>query len=277
MKNIIFFISIICLLSVQVFAYELDMSVDEEIQKKYNSSKLNYEVLPNLPKVNTTNQQKTKIETNVPKTQPTYSVSVPNITPVTKANGKKISSGTKFVTKSNQIISDTIRIGTNVSFTTTSPVYTKNKTIPQGSKLNGIVVDSHTPQITGNGGLVVIKIISLALDGKTYSVDGKITKSNYKKVFINNIKGKHQYWAGVEKQITRGENFYSKTKSASSKMSNIPIIEYLSPLPKLFGAVGFGVNAILSPVCGIFSKGGSLSIPAGSQFEIKLTKDAFVN
>ena len=34
------------------FGYQLDMSVDEEIKKKYDSSKLNYEVLPSLPKVN---------------------------------------------------------------------------------------------------------------------------------------------------------------------------------------------------------------------------------
>ncbi len=262
------------LLSLGCFAYELDMSVDEEIQKKYNSSKLNYEVLPSLPKIDSSSQNN---QNTVPKSQPAYTTTAPNVTPVDKKSGIKIPSGKKFPAKSNQTIADTLRIGTNVSFTTTAPVYAKYITIPTGAKLNGVIVNSHRPQMSGNGGLVVIAINSLTFNGKTYAVSGKITKANYKKVFINNIKGKHQYCAGVKKQFKKGETFYGKTKNVAGKMSNIPIIEYLAPIPKLFGAIGYGVNAIISPVTGLVNRGGSLSIPSGSQFEIKLTEDAYVN
>lgn len=273
-KKIILSCIITCLLSLHSIAYELDMSVDEEIQKKYNSSKLNYEVLPNLPKIDSSSQ---KTQTSVPKTQPTYSTSAPNVTPVDRSSGIKIPSGKKFTTKSNRIIADTLRVGTNVSFTTTNPVYTKYITIPSGSRLNGVIVNSHRPQMSGNGGLVVIAINSLTFNGKTYAVSGKITKANYKKIFLNNIKGKHSYCAGVSKQFKKGKTFYGKTKNVAGKMSNIPIIEFFAPIPKIFGALGYGINAVISPVTGLINKGGSISIPAGSQFEIKLTEDAYVN
>ena len=257
-------------------AYELDLSVDEEIQKKYNSSKLNYEVLPNLPKVDNSTQ-KTQVSTSVPKTQPIYTTTVPKITPVDKSAAITIPNGTKFPVKSDQTIADTMRTTTNVSFTTTAPVYSKYTTIPAGAKFYGVIVDSHRPQISGNGGLVVIRMASLAYGGNTYRADGKITKANYKKVFLNNIKGKHQYWKGVGNQLKKGENFYGGSKKVANRMSNIPIIEYISFVPKVIGAAGYGVNAVVSPVTGLLSKGGSLSIPAGSTFEIKLLEDVYVN
>ena len=260
----------------QVCAYELDMSVDEEIQKKYNSSKLNYEVLPNLPKVDNS-AKNTTTQTSIPKTQPTYNTSVPNITPVNKSAAITIPSGTKFSVKSDQTIADTMRATTNVSFTTTAPVYSKYTTIPAGAKFYGVIVDSHRPQISGNGGLVVIRMASLAYGGNTYRADGKITKANYKKVFLNNIKGKHQYWKSVGTRVSKGETFYGKSKNVSARMSNIPIIEFVSFVPRVVGALGYGVNAVVSPVTALFSKGGSVSIPAGSTFEIKLLDDVYVS
>ncbi len=256
-------------------AYELDMSVDEEIKKKYDSSKLNYEVLPNLPKIDNSTQ-KTQVQTTVPKTQPNFSNSTLNITPIDKSKAVKLRAGLKFPVKSNQLITDSIRIGSNVSFTTSAHVYTKTLTIPAGSKLNGVIVNSHNPQLAGNGGLVVVRINSITTGSKTYSADGKVTKANYKRIFFNNIKGKRKYWSNVGKQISKGENFYGKTKKVSNKMSNIPIIEYVSFVPKFVGALGYGVNAIASPVIGVFGKGGSVSIPAGSAFEIKLVEDLYL-
>jgi hypothetical protein len=170
-----------------------------------------------------------------------------------------------------------MRATTNVSFTTTAPVYSKYTTIPAGAKFYGVIVDSHRPQISGNGGLVVIRMGSLAYGGNTYRADGKITKANYKKVFLNNIKGKHQYWKSVGTKVSKGETFYGKSKNVSAKMSNIPIIEFVSFVPRVVGALGYGVNAVVSPVTALFSKGGSVSIPAGSTFEIKLLDDVYVN
>jgi hypothetical protein len=275
LKKIFIILYLLFFTSLSVKAYELDLSVDEEIQKKYNSSKLNYEVLPNLPKVDNSNQ-KSQTQTTVPKTQPIFSSGVPNITPVDRSSSVKISAGTKIQVKSNQQIADSMRAITNVSFTTTTPVYTKYVTIPAGAKIYGVIVDSHRPQMSGNGGLVVIRMSSISYGGQTYRLDGKITKANYKKVFFNNIKGKHQYWKSVGNKISKGENFYGKSKKIAAKMSNIPIIEFIAFVPKVVGAVGYGVNAVISPVTGLLGRGGSLSIPSGSVFEIKLLDDVYV-
>ena len=264
---LILFSSVLC-----SYGYQLDMSVDEEIQKKYNSSKLNYEVLPNLPKVNSTTSSQSSAQTK----KSDYSLTAPVITMVDKSTARKIPRWTKFPVKSNQNISDGLREGAYVTFTTTAPVYKKHITIPAGTKLTGLIVDSHTPQITGNGGLVVIRITSLTFSGKTYEVRGKITKANTKKIFLNNIKGKHKYWAGVNKQINKGEIFYNKSRQLSNKFSNNPILLVLSPIPTVVGIAGYAANTIVSPVCAIFTKGGTLSIPAGSQFEIKLLEDAYI-
>ena len=256
-----------------VYGYELDMSVDEEIKKKYNSSQLNYDVLPTLPKTSTP----TPTKTTPPKAQLDYSTTAPVITKIDKTNTIKLSRWTKFKTTSNQAISDYLREGSYVSFTTTSPVYKKNITIPAGSKLTGLVINSHRPQITGNGGLVVIRMTNLTYGGKTYEISGKITKANTKKVFLNNIKGKHQYWAGVDKQVDKGENFYKKSRQLSNKFSNNPILVILSPIPTVVGVTGYAVNTVISPLTAIGTKGGTLSIPAGSQFEIKLIDDAYIS
>ena len=275
--RILLFVIIAMLFGIQAYSYELDLSVDEEIQKKYNSSKLNYDVLPSLPKVESASTKPAPSQTSVPKTSPTLTTGVVNVTPVDKTNMIKIPKWTRFIAKSNQNISDSSRIGSGVSFTTISAVNTKYITIPSGAKIGGIIVNSHPAQPAGNGGLIVVRINSLSFNGKTYSTDGKIIKANYKKVFFNNIKGTHKYWSGVGKQVDKGENFYGKTKKVSAKMSNIPIIEILSPLPKIIGGIGYGVNAILAPVTGLCYKGGNISVPAGSQFEIRILEDTYVS
>ncbi len=249
-------------------ALELDMSVDEEIKKKYNSSKLEYEVLPNLPNVTPS--------TSVPKVTPTYTSSIPNITKIDKKEAIKIPSGTKFLVRSNQTISDWSKEDGTVSFTTTSPVYKKYITIPTGSKIYGKIKDSHRPQITGNGGLVEIEITSITYNGKTYEVDGKVTKANNKKIFFNNIKGKRRYWHNVNKHIDNGEKFYQKSRNVATKMSNNPILILLSPIPTVVGMAGYSVCTVLSPITAIGTKGGNISLPAGTDFELKLLDPAYV-
>ncbi len=251
-----------------VNALELDLSVDEEIKKKYNSSKLEYEVLPNLPKSAT--------PSSPPKSTPTYTTTVPNITKIDKNTGVKIPSRTKFKARSNQTISDWSQEGANVSFTTTEAVFKKHITIPAGTKIYGVITDSHRPQITGNGGLVEVDITRITYNGKTYQIDGKITKANSKKIFFSNIKGKRQYWKNVAKHIDKGEDFYKKSRNISNKMSNNPILALLSPIPTTVGMAGYSVCTILSPITAIGAKGANISIPAGSNFEIKLQDPAYV-
>ena len=225
MKKIFFLLLLNLFLVNQALALELDLSVDEEIRKNYNPSKLEQQNLPPLPK--TTGSQSKTVTTQPRPAQTTTSTppkTVPTTSePVIKRVNKnlpgstltkddftaiKIKKGTKFRVKSNAIVSDYLHEGSKVSFTSLTPVYQKYITIPAGAKLKASVKDVHPPQMTGNGGLVVLVLESVTFNGKTYSAHGKVIKANHKKIFVNNIKGKRQYWKGVANQIDKGENFY---------------------------------------------------------------------
>lgn len=275
-KNILTFLLIVIFGMLPVMSYELDMSVDEEIKKKYDSDKLKYD-LPPLPKTTPTSSPSSVGQSSAPKTTPVYSVSVPNVTKVTSKDGLKIPYGTKFQVHSNQPISDWQRSGTNISFTSYAPVYKGAVSIPSGTKFYGVIEESHRPQKTGNGGLVVIRITRMSYNGRTFSVNAKITKANSKKIFFNNIKGKRQYLKGVANQIDKGEAFYKKSRKTSAKMADNPILVILSPIPTIAGFAGYSVCTILSPLTALTSTGSSLSIPSGSSFEIKLLEAAYVN
>ena len=269
-------------------ALELDMSVDEEIRKKYDSSKLENTVLPPLPKIdnsqnktipinNTTTTTTTKQTTSIPKVTPTYTTEVrPQITPADKKAAIKIFRWTTFETKSNQKINNWLSVGSSVSFTTTAPVYKKNITIPTGTIFKGTITDVHKPQATGNGGLVVIKITSMTFNGKTYPVNAKITKANAKNIYLNNIKGQRQYWANAGKQVDKGEAFYQRARKTSTKLANNPIGIIISPIPTIVGVAGYTVNTAISPITSIFAKGGNVYIPTGSSFEIRLNESAYI-
>lgn len=265
-------------------ALELDMSVDEEIRKKYDSSKLENTVLPPLPKIDNSQNKTTPINntttkqiTSIPKVTPTYTTEVrPQITPADKKAAIKIFRWTTFETKSNQKINNWLSVGSSVSFTTTAPVYKKNITIPTGTIFKGTITDIHKPQATGNGGLVVIKITSMTFNGKTYPVNAKITKANAKNIYLNNIKGQRQYWANAGKQVDKGEAFYQRARKTSTKLANNPIGIIISPIPTIVGVAGYTVSTAISPITSIFAKGGNVSIPTGSSFEIRLNEIAYI-
>lgn len=265
-------------------ALELDMSVDEEIRKKYDSSKLENTVLPPLPKIDNSQNKTTPINntttqqiTSIPKVTPTYTTEVrPQITPADKKAAIKIFRWTTFETKSNQKINNWLSVGSSVSFTTTVPVYKKNITIPTGTIFKGTITDVHKPQATGNGGLVVIKITSMTFNGKTYPVNAKITKANAKNIYLNNIKGQRQYWANAGKQVDKGEAFYQRARKTSTKLANNPIGIIISPIPTIVGVAGYTVNTAISPITSIFAKGGNVSIPTGSSFEIRLNESVYI-
>ena len=265
-------------------ALELDMSVDEEIRKKYDSSKLENTVLPPLPKIDNSQNKTTPINntttqqiTSIPKVTPTYTTEVrPQITPADKKAAIKIFRWTTFKTKSNQKINNWLSVGSSVSFTTTAPVYKKNITIPTGTIFKGTITDVHKPQATGNGGLVVIKITSMTFNGKTYPVNAKITKANAKNIYLNNIKGQRQYWANAGKQVDKGEAFYQRARKTSTKLANNPIGIIISPIPTIVGVAGYTVNTAISPITSIFAKGGNVSLPTGSSFEIRLNESAYI-
>lgn len=279
------------LLSSHCFAFELDTSVDEEIRKNYNPSALEQN-LPALPKTAPSQSATTKTTvttTNkttpvVPKTQPVLQPSKPQLVikkmdndyKFDKSTAIRIKKGTKFRVRSNCVISDYQREGTRVSFTSIKPVTQRYITINEGTRFNAVVEDSHLPQYTGNGGLIVLMVDGIVVNDSTKSVHAKITKANMKKVFLNNIKGKRGYIKGVSRQVDKGENFYKKTRRTSTKLADNPVGLIISPIPTVFGAVVYAVNLVGSPVFAIWAKGSRISIPAGSEFEIKLLEDVYL-
>lgn len=279
------------LLSSHCFAFELDTSVDEEIRKNYNPSALEQN-LPALPKTAPSQSATTKTTvttTNkttpvVPKTQPISQPSKPQLVikkmdndyKFDKSTAIRIKKGTKFRVRSNCVISDYQREGTRVSFTSIKPVTQRYITINEGTRFNAVVEDSHLPQFTGNGGLIVLMVDGIVVNDSTKSVHAKITKANMKKVFLNNIKGKRGYIKGVSRQVDKGENFYKKTRRTSTKLADNPVGLIISPIPTVFGAVVYAVNLVGSPVFAIWAKGSRISIPAGSEFEIKLLEDVYL-
>ncbi len=283
MKKIILFILITLFTTFPAISLELDMSVDEEIKKKYNSNKLNEDVLPSLPKTVTTPSKSASNNTaknttvTVPVSTPTYDSNANiNVQPVVIKNGVKIPAWTKFQVKSNVKINDWLAKGSSVSFTSTAPVYKKSFTIPSGTVFTGIIEDIHRPQASGNGGLVEIHVTSMRFNGKNITVNGKVTKANGKKIFFNNIKGEHQYISSVGKQVDKGENFYKKSRTTSSKLASNPLGTIISPIPTIVGWVGYALCTAASPVTGLAGKGGDVSIPAGSAFEIKLLDSIYL-
>ena len=269
------------------FAFELDASVDDEIRRTYDPSKLE-QSLPELPKTEPSQSASPTTKTSTHETPPKSLPVTPDAKPqigvkkfqndykYDKSTAIRIKKGTKFRVKSNSVISDYLREGAKVSFTSIKPVTQRYITIPEGTRFTAVVEDSHQPQMSGNGGLVVLMVDSITVNGQTKSVHGKITKANMKKIFFNNMKGKRSYWKGVASQVDKGENFYKKTRRMSSKLADNPVGIIISPIPVVTGMVVYAVNLAGSPLFALWSKGGRISIPAGSEFEIKLLEDVYL-
>lgn len=274
------------LLATPVFSLELDTSVDDEIRRTYDPSKLE-QSLPDLPKA-APSQDISPKNTQVPQTPPKSLPVTPDAKPqigvkkfqndfkYDKSTAIRIKKGTKFRVKSNSVISDYLKEGARVSFTSVKPVTQRYITITEGTRFTAVVKNSHMPQFTGNGGLIVLMVDSMTFNGQTRSVHAKITKANLKKIFFNNIKGKRAYWKGVAKQIDKGENFYKKTRRTSRKLADNPVGILISPIPTITGILVYAVNFAGSPIFAIWYKGGRISIPAGSEFEIKLLEDVYL-
>lgn len=278
------YLIILLMLISPVMAFDLDASIDDEIRKNYNPSALE-DSLPALPKISPSKNSGTQETVNkVPKSLPQidtgektqYNRTLPVVSNIDKSTAIRIKSGTKFRVKSSAYISDRTAKGARLTLTTLYPVSQRYITIPAGTAFKAVVVNSHAPQITGNGGLIVVKIDGVDFKGYRYSADGKITKANNKKIFVNNIKGQRKYWKNVAGQVQKGQNFYTKTRRVSSKLSNNPFGLIIAPIPTVLGMGVYAVNFVGSPVFSIVSKGGSISIPAGREFEIKLLEDVYL-
>lgn len=281
------------ILCMPVIALDLDTSVDDEIRRNYDPNKLEKDVLPPLPLLpeilkHESPQAKTittgKKEAAVPVTQQssTSKVSQPSnkskiLTPsLAQKNYATLKKGTKFRVKLYTNISDRSPMGAGLTFVNIYPVTTTYFTVPTGAQFKGRVIDSHTPQFAGNGGLIVIQVDKLLLKSGSQNISAYVTKANHKKIFLNNIKGKHTYMKGIANSVKPGSRFFNKMMTLTVSLAKDGVSIILTPFSLASGVLVFGFNAVMSPVFAIFSKGGSISIPAGSDFEIKLLDDCII-
>lgn len=268
---------------------DIDASVDYEIRRKYNPNKIENDLLPSLPnklkndKPLQSSEDFTKpYEKPVTKTttvqQPTKQQVITQQPPKYKSYGQTLAlkRGTSFTIRNTSSISDRMTEGTKVYFKLPKPIKTKYFTLPENTRFVGVISDSHSPQLTGNGGLVVIRIEKVIINGRTQEVSGKVTKANYKRIYFNNIKGKRKYWSNLAKSIVPGKRFNDKMWKSTKKLASEGVTFIFSPFTLASGLIVFGANIVASPVIAIFSKGGSISIPADTAFRIKLTEDVTI-
>src|SRR5574344_509857 len=304
MKKILSFMIIFNFIFVPVLAADLDLSVDEDIRRNYNPSKLEEDMLPPLPSILINGGNSVKTENPVqtksveaksqtqPQTQPqtkaqkttsqpqkttTQAQKITDIpqqvyTKSYKGSGT-IKKGTKFKTRLYTALSDKSPKGGRLTLVSTYPVTTTCLTIPSGAHFSGVVLDSHSSQFLGNGGLLVIKVDKLILNGASYPINAYVTKTNKKKIFLNNIKGKQTYLKSIAKSINPGKSFFSKMMNVTVRLAHDGASIILTPFSIASGVIVLGFNTVMSPVFAMFSKGGALAIPTGTIFEIKLLDD----
>ncbi len=257
----------------------LDFSVDSTIKKQYNTKAIEDDLLPPLPKTyeDKDGQDYTKFdveEINIPKKTTMYS----KITEQTidNANMRKIAAGKKFVVKSLSAVSSSTPKGAKVTFESVYPVQFVSFSVPAKTKFRGVVMDSHKPQLTGNGGLIVIKVNEIVYNNQSFPIDAKITLADDKKIFLNNIKGERKYIKNMSKPIKPAGRFMAKAWKTTCRLSHGLPEAVLTPVTLLSGVVVYTGSVAISPVVSVFYKGNSISIPTGTRYDIKLREDAFV-
>ena len=256
-------------------AFDLDMTVDDDIRKNYNSSKLikdaNVEqnTLPPLPEKLKNNTIKPPVKTS---TEKIY------YTPSLKNSGNvKISKGTSFNVVNTSKISDWQSVGTTVKFKTNSMINRRRYTIPAGTVFSGEIIERHQPQISCNGGLVVVRIHYMTYKGQNVPLNAYITRANDKMIFLNNIKGNRTYLKTVWKKGNWGRALFHRMFALTVNLGGDGSTFILSPLPLLYGTICLGANTLISPVTAFFQRGGHVSINAGSAFRIRLLDDTYID
>lgn len=277
MKRTFLLTLILLSISSKAFAFDLDLTVDDDIRKNYNSSKLVKdthtedveETLPALPEISKYKEAET---ITAPPTQEVYNPPV-----IAKRGNTKIHAGTVFEVVNSAKISDWQQKGANVRFATKTPIVKKKYTIPAGTIFTGEILESHQPQITCNGGLVVIRIRSMIYKGQTIPINAYVTKANAKKIFLNNIKGERTYLQTTWKKGNWGRTIFNKMMTLTVNLGGEGSTLILSPFPFAYGTICLGLNTLTSPICAFFAKGGHVSIPAGSKFSIRLLDEAYID
>ncbi len=281
-----------------------DMIIDDSI---HNKIKEEYDLdnLPPLPKtsenvktienkkkspaieivpIKYSSQQKTKAKKNLnqkvikPKEDKKISKETKKIVIQSSYNNHsiKLNSGKTFDVKLMNTISSKSRIGTNVVFASIKPQTFKYITIPIGTLFYGKIIDSHSAQFTGNGGLIVIKVHSIKYKNKIYPLEAKVILADNKHIFFNNIKGKRMYLKNIYKKTSYGRKIIKQTYKSSVRLTKDPYTLIFTPLPLCFGVLTYSVNVALSPFLAIFTKGMDITIQKNAKFKIKMIDDAYI-
>ena len=267
--------------SLCAFALEADDSIDEIIKKTYNAEGSG---LPKLPKtspesIKSSNFLDTGKNGNTDKnpsvSTPKTTVDIPSVPQKVNVKTKKISGWKKVNVKFSSAVSDKSAKGTRVTLTSEAPLVTKNITLPAGTVFYGTVVNSHPPQMLGNGGLVSVKTEYVSYNGKTSYFDANIVSLNHEKVLFNNIKGKNGYIKGISKTIKPAKTFYNKSLNVSKKLWNSPAF-IAAPVTYLPAAIFLAGDAAVSPFIAMFHKGDKIYIKSGTPAVIKLVSPAYV-
>ena len=276
LRIVIFTLVILIYWSNHAFCFDLDMTIEDDIRKNYNSSKLvkdtnteELEELPALPEKLKNSSIKTNNNSNINYTTP----------PITnfKQGNVKIRKGTSFNVFSTTKISDWQRAGTTVKFKTNNQITKRKYIIPKGTVFTGEIIESHQPQITCNGGLVVIRIRSMNYKGSSIPVNAYITRADGKMIFLNDIKGERKYLKTVWKKGNWGRSLFGRMMNLTVNLGKDGATLALSPFPILYGTICLGANTLISPITAFFGKGGHVLIPPGSCFRIKLLEDTFID
>lgn len=271
--TITLFLLISC--SRHVGAFDLDMTVEDDIRKNYNSSKLvkdtnteDFETLPDLP-------EKLRQDKNVQKNIKTSTEAVPR--KILSYGNVKIAKGTSFNVVNTVKILDWQTKGTTLKFKTTSAINKRGYTLPAQTVFTGEIIESHQPQLSCNGGLVVIRIRSMEYKGQTIPLNAYITRANDKIIFFNDIKGERTYLKTMWKKGNWGRALFNRMLTLTVNLGAEGSTVLLSPFPFLYGTLCLGANTLLSPITAFFSKGKHVSINSGSKFRIKLLDDAYID
>lgn len=254
MKKILSLFFLFIMINNTAKAVDFDSSIDSNIRKTYN---LEESTLPPLP--------------NEEASQP-VEIKTPKYSPIGKTFTLK--RGTKLNLQLSKTITDRTKEGAKVSFILVNGITTiEGQIIPSGTIVKGTITDSHTPQLSGNGGLIELTVDEIYFNGIMSQINTKIASVNSKKVFLGNIKGKRSYWNNFSKAMTPGKKVFGATQTCANAMSHVPIINLISFVPIVGGAALYSVNLAVAPVAAAFTKGKSITLPAGTKFVAKITEN----
>ena len=281
---------------VYTFALDIDATVNDNSRSNFSSTQTQedntkFTVIKNASEVSSKNEEENALPA-LPKIlqKPTATVPVkqytsdktttkPVYTPPIKTKVyrptkiAKLREGMTFNLVATNKITDSQRKGTTVAFSAPKDIKTPYFIIPKGTKFTGKIINSHKPQYTCNGGLLILNIEAIHLANKRQKFNCVITKVGDKKVFFDRYKGKRTYWKTVWKKGAWGRALCNEMYRMSINLCAKGSTVALSPFTMLYGVLGWSCNTVASPFIAIFNKGGSAVIPAGTSVTVKLLED----